>query len=209
MKSTINTESKTTFISLTRILKWSRANVTEVFLHTIGVSESRDSLEVLLPAVSDDKVSDIWPDRNKTTILGSESCLWSQNDYTIQFIHAHFDNENWIWKLTIIKSRIHRPEFLYRHTETQRHKHRHKHRLAAKMRSRRLGPFVSWMVAPQDLLLSHKPNLTNVSPQDLLLSHEPTLWLRLCFIHRTIFQSATKSLDSAAFWSRSSPRSCI
>ena len=32
----------------------SRANVTELFLHTIGVSESRDSLEVLLPAVSHD-----------------------------------------------------------------------------------------------------------------------------------------------------------
>ena len=41
------------FIPLTRILI-SRANVTEVSLHTIGVSESRDSLEVLLPAVSHD-----------------------------------------------------------------------------------------------------------------------------------------------------------
>jgi len=30
--------------------------VTEVFLHTIGVSESRDSLEVLLPAVSHDNL---------------------------------------------------------------------------------------------------------------------------------------------------------
>jgi len=50
-----------TFIPLTRMLvwiTWSRADVTEVFLHTIGVSESRDSLVVLLPAVSHDNVCD-------------------------------------------------------------------------------------------------------------------------------------------------------
>jgi len=48
------------FIPLTRILI-SRANVTEVSLHTIGVSESRDSLEVLLPAVSHDTFSHLHP----------------------------------------------------------------------------------------------------------------------------------------------------
>jgi len=51
---TSNNESKTTFVPLTRILISSCANVTEAFLHTIGVSESRDSLGVLFPAVSHD-----------------------------------------------------------------------------------------------------------------------------------------------------------
>jgi len=51
---TSNTESKTIFIPLMRILISSRANVTEVFLHTIGVSEGRDSLEVPFPAISHD-----------------------------------------------------------------------------------------------------------------------------------------------------------
>ena len=44
------------FTPLARILI-SRVNVTEVFLHTIGVSESRDSLEVLFPTVSHDTFS--------------------------------------------------------------------------------------------------------------------------------------------------------
>jgi len=52
------TESKTTFIPLTRILISSGANVTEVFLPTIGVSESRGSLNVLLSTVSHDKLAE-------------------------------------------------------------------------------------------------------------------------------------------------------
>ena len=54
-KSTIKHWIWNTFISFTRMLiwiLWSRANVTEMFLDTIGVSESCDSLEVLLSAVS-------------------------------------------------------------------------------------------------------------------------------------------------------------
>ena len=52
-----------------------------------------------------DRVSDIWSDRNINifthtrelcaTILVSKSCLWSQNDDTIHFMHAQFDIENW------------------------------------------------------------------------------------------------------------------
>jgi len=53
-KSHIKHWIKNRFTPLTRILI-SRVNVTEVFLHTIGVSESRDSLEVLFPTVSHDR----------------------------------------------------------------------------------------------------------------------------------------------------------
>jgi len=52
-KSHIKHWIKNWFTPLTRILI-SRVNVTEVFLHTIGVSECCDSLEVLFPTVSHD-----------------------------------------------------------------------------------------------------------------------------------------------------------
>jgi len=54
---TSSTESKTTFIPLMRILISSRTNVTEVFLHTIGISE----ITVLFPTVSYDTFSHLLP----------------------------------------------------------------------------------------------------------------------------------------------------
>ena len=63
-KSTIkHSQSKTTFTPFTRTLisASSRVNVTEVFLHTIGVSESRDSPKAPLPVVPHDTFSHLRP----------------------------------------------------------------------------------------------------------------------------------------------------
>jgi len=79
-----STDSKTTCTPLTRILISSRANV--VFLHTIGVSESHDSLEVLFPTVSHDIFSHLHP-------------RWKRRQATSKFFAQHIhcrtrDNTN-------------------------------------------------------------------------------------------------------------------